>query len=83
MALTEDLPVSGIDFLLGNDLAGGRVWVQLPSVDANPAVKAAESADSVVTRPKARRGTRRQVPLGSVIPGVDCNKVGPPQKEQC
>lgn len=27
MAVTDDLTVAGVDFLQGNDLAGGRVWV--------------------------------------------------------
>ncbi len=82
VALAEDLPVSDVDFLLENDLAGGRVWEQLPSADAVPNVKAAESADSVVTHPKARRAPRRLVPAGSVTPRVNCNKVGPPQKDR-
>ncbi len=27
VALAKDLPVSAVDFLLGSDLAGGKVWV--------------------------------------------------------
>ncbi len=27
VALVEDLPVLGMDFLLGNDLSGEKVWV--------------------------------------------------------
>ncbi len=33
VTLAQDLPVSGVDLFLGNDLTGGRVWVSLPSVD--------------------------------------------------
>ncbi len=81
VALAEDLPVSGVDFLLGNDLTGGRVWLQLPSTDIIPDEEAAEvygSVVPVVAHPKARRAPRCWVPAGSVTPVVDCNKLRPP-----
>ncbi len=51
MALTKDLLMSGVDFLLGNELAGGRVWMQLPFTDAVSGVEAAESAASEASTP--------------------------------
>ncbi len=69
---------------VGNDLAGRRGWVLLPSADADLDVDSAESADSVVsvvTRLQARRASRRRVPARSVTSGIDCNKIGPPQEE--
>ncbi len=51
VALAEDLPVMSVDFLLGNDLAVRRVWVQLSSADAVPDAEAAEGADSCCYSP--------------------------------
>ncbi len=72
--------MSGVDFLLGNDLAGGKVWMQSPSACAEPDVETAETADSVcyVTRSKskAKRAIQRWVPTGSVTHAVNCNKAG-------
>ncbi len=68
MALAEDLLMSGVNFLLGNNLASGKVWVQLMSADGDQDVVAAEVADyvnSVITRPKARQANRRRVIVGS------------------
>lgn len=31
VAVTDDLPVAGVSFLLGNDLTGGRVRVSTPT----------------------------------------------------
>ncbi len=45
VAMAEDLPVSRVDFLLGNDLAEGKVWVQPPSSYPVPNVEAAEVSD--------------------------------------
>ncbi len=76
---TSGRPASraGVDFLLGNDLAGGRVWVQSPFADANPDVEGAEVPNSVnvITRSIARRAK------SSAAPRVNCDKAGPPREE--
>ncbi len=41
----EDLPVVSVDFLLGNDLAGGKVCVQSLSVDASLGVETVDVSD--------------------------------------
>ncbi len=44
----------GVDFLLGNDLTVGRVWIQSPSMDPVPDVETIDVPKSVVICPKAR-----------------------------
>ncbi len=53
------------------------------SSDADPDVEAADVPDRVCsfTLPKARRSPHHRMLSGSVTPGVDCNKAGPPIKE--
>ena len=51
VAVMEELPMKGVDFLLGNDLAGGRVWGQPPADDLGPAREEVEAVPvAVVTR---------------------------------
>ncbi len=68
--LSGALLVSGADFLLRNDLVGGRVWVQPPSADNVPYVEAVKDYDygNVITCSVARRVEP------SITSGVDCNK---------
>ena len=74
VAVAESLPVSGVDFLLGNDLAGGRVWVQPSSsepVVAGEKEQVAPVSECVVTRSRARE-MATSAALGSS--GGDTNK---------
>ncbi len=82
LILTEDLPVSDVDFLLWNGLAGGGVWIQPPSTGSDPDVKAAD-VDSVtyVTRPREKRAPWHRVLVGSMTVGIDYNKAKPLPEE--
>ncbi len=78
VAMADHLPVAGVDFLLGNDLAGGRVWVQPSPCEAVVEVDEPETAPeavAVVTRAAARRVRM------SATPGGDCKLAVPPERE--
>ena len=78
VAVADDLPVVGVDFLLGNDLAGGKVWAPTPTVVEVPdeSGKVGPEAISVVTRAQARRVAEAAVP-----PVADRDRAGPPVLE--
>ena len=77
VAVVEQLPVAGVDFLLGNDLAGGRVWVPTPTGDEASEVSGHSVPDpvAVVTWSQTERVTQ------AVAPGADCDRAGLPEKE--
>ncbi|MPC35885.1 hypothetical protein E2C01_029322 [Portunus trituberculatus] len=56
VAVAEKLPIPGVDFLLGNVLAGGRVWVHSP-----PAALSAPPVVQTVTRSQAKRAKKKVV----------------------
>ena len=77
VAVAKQLPVAGVDFLLGNDLAGGRVWVPTPTGGEDSEVSGHSVPDpvAVVTWSQTERVTQ------AVAPGADCDKAGLPKKE--
>ena len=77
VAVAEDLPVASVDFLLGNDLAGGRVWVPTPTGGEAPEESGHGVSDPVivVTRSQTEKVTQ------AVAPGADCDRAGLPEKE--
>ena len=77
VAVAEQLPVAGVDFLLGNDLAGGRVLVPTPTGGEASEVSGHSVPDpvAVVTRSQTERVTQ------AVAPGADCDRAGLPERE--
>lgn len=77
LAAATDLPVTGINFLLGNGLDGGRVLVPTPTVCGVPEELGSVVPDfvGVVTHSQTRRV--KEVATA----GTDCNKAETPQKE--
>ena len=64
LAVVEQLPVAGVDFLLGNDLAGGRVWMPTPTGGEASEVSGHSVPDpvAVVTRSQTERVTQAVAP---------------------
>ena len=67
--------MAGVDFLLGNDLAGGRVWVPTPTGGEASEMSEQSVPDpvAVVTRLQNERVTQ------AVAPGADCDRAGLPE----
>ena len=63
VAVADELPVAGVDFLLGNDLAGGRVWIPTSDEEevAEESGQVMQDSVNVVTRSQARRAEREPV----------------------
>ena len=89
VAVADDLPVAGVDFLLGNDLAGGRVWVPTPSGDVDCSEGGDVPEDEVsVTQLQAGRGATDGVSsrvvdhaVAASTRGAVCRASGPPLDE--
>ena len=80
IAVMEELPMRGVDFLLGNDLAGGRVWRQATTGELSPVKEDDEAAPvAVLTRTgESEQQTKtRRVRVTSVADTVaTCKSVG-------
>ena len=80
VVMAEDLPVAGVDFLLGNDLAGGKVWVPDPSsseegMERNGVVPESKEVTSHLQAGQGAEGVSSR--------GVDRRASGLPQKGNC
>ena len=77
VVVADDLPVAGVDFLLGNDLAGGKVWVPNPpsSVEGKEISGAVQRSGETASQLQAG-----QVAEGVRSRGVDRGEAGLPQE---
>ena len=75
VAMVDELPIGGVDLLLGNDLVGGKVWVkpQDPTKESNDP-RRTELERSVPTAFPSCVGTRNQL-RDQYTPSTDCGEL--------
>ena len=73
--MEDDWPMPGVDFLLGNDLAGGRVWDSVPAPDVEGGGQEEPAPVCVLTRSGAGCEVEAEVRV------ADCKVAGPAQGE--
>ena len=73
--MEDDWPMPGVDFLLGNDLAGGRVWDSVPAQSSEGRGQEEPAPVCVLTRSGAG------CEVEAVVRGADRKLAGPAQGE--
>ncbi len=80
VVVADDLPVAGVDFLLGNDLAGGKVWVPNPPCSEESRVGECAVQESREAASQLQAG---QLAEGVRSRGADRGDAGLPQEGDC